>query len=109
MEFDHMLIENNLVLRIDEIKIQPEVASYISHESLSYSDQIEQLAEWLHRAGEYGFVYESIVPLLETLPFKLSGVASVKLLEVGLIFGFKTETEADMKFDRREYRVDKSL
>ncbi|EGH45014.1 hypothetical protein ALO42_102596 [Pseudomonas syringae pv. atrofaciens] len=47
--------------------------------------------------------------LLETLPFKLSGVASVKLLEVGLIFGFKTEAEEDMKFDRREYRVDKSL
>ncbi|RMV01494.1 hypothetical protein ALP19_102237 [Pseudomonas syringae pv. tomato] len=45
--------------------------------------------------------------LLERLPFKLSGRASVKLLEVGLIFGFKTEMEADMKFDRRDCKVGK--
>lgn len=41
MKFNYMLIENNLVLLLDEIKSQPKVASYISHESLSYSDEIE--------------------------------------------------------------------
>ncbi|AZG87697.1 hypothetical protein N032_19625 [Pseudomonas syringae pv. pisi str. PP1] len=107
MKFEYRLIENNLVLLLNEIKSQPEIAFYTSSESLSYSDQVEQLSEWLHDAGEYGLVYESIVSLLERLPFKLSGRTSVKLLEVGLIFGFKTEMEADIKFDRRDCKVGK--
>ncbi|PBQ13401.1 hypothetical protein [Pseudomonas syringae] len=107
MKFDCRLIENNLVLLLNEIKSQPEIAFYTSSESLSYSDQVEQLSEWLHDAGEYGLVYESIVSLLERLPFKLSGRAAVKLLEVGLIFGFKTEMEVDMKFDRRDCKLGK--
>lgn len=38
---------------------------------------------------------------LETLPFRLSGAAAVKLLEVGLLFGFKTERHQDARFDVR--------
>ncbi|KPX33819.1 MULTISPECIES: hypothetical protein [Pseudomonas syringae group] len=101
MKFDYELIENNLDFLLVEIKSQSEVASYFPVESLSYDDQVNQLDEWLHDAGEYGLVYESIVCLLEKFPFKLSGIASIKLLEVGLIFGFKTEMEIDSAFDRR--------
>jgi len=38
---------------------------------------------------------------LKCFPFKLSGKAAIKLLEVSLIFGFKTEPELDKGFDRR--------
>ena len=55
----------------------------------------------MNDAGEYGLVYENVVSKLEASPFKLSGKAAIKLLEVGLIFGFKTESESDKEFDRR--------
>ena len=59
------------------------------------------MTEWLDDAGKYGLVYENVVSMLEVWPFKLSGKAAIKLLEVGLIFGFKTESESDKGFDRR--------
>lgn len=44
---------------------------------------------------------KNVVSMLEVFPFKSSGKAAIKLLEVGLIFGFKTELDSDIGFDRR--------
>lgn len=101
MKADYQLIENNLSFVLAELGSQPEVGSFFPPESLSYQEQIDQLSEWVNDAGEYGLVYENVVPMLEAFPFKLSGKAAIKLLEVGLIFGFKTESESDKEFDRR--------
>lgn len=38
---------------------------------------------------------------LEIFPFKLTGLAAIKLLEVGLLMGFKSDQEVDRLFDRR--------
>ena len=101
MNTDYRLIENNLSFVLAELGSQPEVAWFFSPESLSYQEQIDQLYEWVNDAGEYGLVYENVVSMLEVLPFKLSGKAAIKLPEVGLIFGFKTESASDKGFDRR--------
>ena len=101
MKNDYEFIENNLKFLLDEIKSQPEVASNFPPECLPFEEQVDLLSEWLQEAGEYGLAYESIVSMLEVFPFKLSGGAAIKLLEVGLIFGFKTESEVDRCFDRR--------
>lgn len=86
---------------LNEIRGQPEVAVHFPSEQLSYEAQIEQLTGWLQEAGEYGLVYESIVSMLELFPFNVSGKAAIKLLEVGLKFGFKTDSEIDKEFDWR--------
>lgn len=52
-------------------------------------------------AGEFGLAYETMISLLESFPFMLTGSAAVRLLEVGLIFGFKTDSDDDKAFDRR--------
>ena len=101
MKTDYQLIESNLSFVLAELGSQPEVASFFPAKSLSYQEQIDQLSEWVDDAGEYGLVYENVVSMLEVFPFKLSGKAAIKLLEVGLIFGFKTESESDKGFDRR--------
>jgi len=101
MKIDYAFIEENLGFILREIKEQPEVALHFPPDCISYDEQVHQVGEWLRDSGEYGLVYESIVSALEKFPFKLSGRAAIKLLEVGLIFGFKTESEADRKFDRR--------
>jgi len=101
MKIDYALIEGNLGFILGEIKGQPEVALHFPADGMSYEEQVDQLGEWLQDSGEYGLVYESIVSTLEKFPLKLSGKAAIKLLEVGLIFGFKTESEVDRKFDRR--------
>jgi hypothetical protein len=101
MKTDYRFIENNLSFVLAELGSQPEVGSFFPPESLSYQEQIGQLYEWVNDAGEYGLAYENVVSMLEVLPFKLSGKAAIKLLEVGLIFGFKTDSEADKGFDRR--------
>lgn len=61
---------------------------------------MKQIREFVE-VGEYGIAYESMVAHLEALPFVLSGKAAVSLLELGLLFGFKTEREEDREFDRR--------
>jgi hypothetical protein len=101
MRTDYQLIENNLSFVLAQLGSQPEVASFFPPESLSNQEQIDELSEWLKDAGEYGLVYENVVSMLEMFPFKLSGGAAIKLLEVGLVIGFKTESELDKSFDRR--------
>jgi hypothetical protein len=59
------------------------------------------IEEWICYANELGIAYESMVCSLEQGPFTLSGKAAVALLEVGLLFGFKTDRPEDQPFDRR--------
>ena len=95
------IIEGNLFFLVDELRQQSHVASYFHSEMQSFDEQLAQIDEYLTIAGEYGLSYENIVSLLSTFPFKLSGHAAVKLLEVGLLVGFKTEMPEDAIFDRR--------
>lgn len=49
--------------------------------------------------SEYGLAYEVMVSLLERFDFKISGKSAVRLLEVGLYFGYKTDLESDRDLD----------
>ncbi|MEP9528648.1 hypothetical protein [Xanthomonas euvesicatoria] len=95
------LLKENLSIIILELAKQAEVGKSFSEKEMAYADQIAQMVEWVENAGEYGLAYENIVCLLESYSFILSGSAAVKLLEVGVIFGFKTELDKDERFDRR--------
>jgi hypothetical protein len=95
------IVENNLSLIMKEISAQSEVAVNFPAEQLSYQEWIAQQNEWIEDVGEYGIAYEAIVSALTAYPFVLSGTATVKLLEVGLLFKFKTEDDQDKIFDSR--------
>ncbi|WP_354678907.1 hypothetical protein [Cupriavidus plantarum] len=95
------LIEANLLFVLKELEDQPEIAAYYPATTLSYEDQMAQIHEFIELAGEYGLAYEYIGGALESFPFRLSGTAAIKLLEVGLLMGFKSELESDNRFDRR--------
>jgi hypothetical protein len=95
------LVELNLISVLLEIEAQPEVGAMFPSELQSYSDQITQLREYIEDAAEYGIAYESLVSMLEVFPFKISGPTVIKLLEVALLLGFKTDRAEDAQFDRR--------
>ncbi|WP_115515126.1 MULTISPECIES: hypothetical protein [Xanthomonas] len=101
MNFDAELVEKNLLSIIGELAEQAAVGAEFSRDEMSLSDQIRQMTEWVEDAGEYGLAYENIVCLLEGCPFFLRGLNAVKLLELGLIFGFKTDLDKDGSFDKR--------
>lgn len=50
----------------------------------------------------YGIAYEALIAMLEAFPFPLSSRAAIKLLEVGLLFRFKTARPEDALFDSRK-------
>jgi hypothetical protein len=91
------LIKNNLLIILAELGNQPEVGGKFPPELQSYSEQVEQLREYID-AKEYGIAYESIVAMLEEFEFLLSGPVVIKLLEVGLLMRFKTNRAEDAKF-----------
>ncbi|AZG14884.1 hypothetical protein [Cupriavidus pauculus] len=95
------LIEANLLFVLNELEGQPEIAAYYSTTTLSYEEQMAQIREFIELAGEYGLAYEYIGGALESFPFRVSGAAAIKLLEVGLLMGFKSELDLDKRFDRR--------
>jgi hypothetical protein len=95
------LIEANLLAVLSEIRNQPEVGATFPDDLQSYAEFIEQTREYIEDVGEYGIAYQSLVSTLEGFPFLLSGLAAVKLLEVGLLMKFKTELPEDKLFDNR--------
>lgn len=101
----YKIIENNLLFVLEELEKQTEVAKSYPQTVLSYKDQMAQIREFIDIAGEYGLAYESIVGALELFPFKVTGAAAVKLLEIALLMGFKTEREEDKLFDRRKQGI----
>ena len=94
-------VEHNLIFILAEMEVQIGLANNYPEGGLSFAEEMAQMSEYIHTAGEYGLAYESIIANLETVPFKLSGVAAVRLLEAGLILGFKTERDEDKAFDFR--------
>lgn len=95
------LIESNLLAVLREIRNQPEIGAGFPPDLQTYAEQVEQIREYIEDAGEYGLAYESLVSTLESFPFQLSGAVAIKLLEVGLLFRFKSEMPEDAKFDSR--------
>jgi hypothetical protein len=95
------LIKENLHAVFLEMADQPAVGASYPPNQADFGGHMGLLREWIEDHREYGLAYESIVEALETLPFRLSGAAAVKLLEVGLLFGFKTERHQDARFDVR--------
>ncbi|KVO51916.1 hypothetical protein [Burkholderia stagnalis] len=98
---DNALIEGNLNFILGEMKAQPEIAEHYPPDGLTYEEHLAQIHEFIADAGEYGLAYEYVVGALESMPFRLTGAAAVKLLEIGLLMGFKSEEELDRRFDRR--------
>jgi len=94
-------VRSRLLSILIELERQREVASSYSPGSLPYVDEMRQLREYIELAGEYAIAYESIVATVETHPFRLSGTAAVKLLEVALSMGYKTDRPEDASFDIR--------
>lgn len=94
-------VENRLLEVLSELENQKSVSASYSSEVLPFEEEMKQIREYIEIAGEYGIAYESIVATLETHPFKLSGRSAISLLELALIFKFKTERKKDADFDIR--------
>ncbi|MDR0588474.1 MAG: hypothetical protein LBG61_05835 [Burkholderiales bacterium] len=96
------IFENNLLFILSEIEDQDEVGNTFSSEMLSFSEEKENIREFIEDTGEYGIAYEALVAILETHPFRISSTAAIKLLEVGLLMRYKTESPEDALFDTRK-------
>jgi len=94
-------IKENLNVVLNELKGK---SLDIDPAFLAYPKQIEQIDEWINYADECGIAYESMVALLESEPIEISGAATVRLLEVALVFGFKTDRDEDKPYDFRAER-----
>ena len=94
-------LHHSLNLILQEMRVQTHLASHDSAEGLPFEAEMAQIEEYINLAGEFGVAYEVIVANLERVPFVLSGMASVRLLEVGLLLRFKTERDEDKAFDFR--------
>lgn len=93
-------IYENLRMVLSEMKMQPEIKLFDQVEWASYDETCKQIQEFID-VGECGLAYEYIVGHLEMFPYQLTGSCAIKLLEVGLLMGFKTEQEQDLIYDRR--------
>jgi hypothetical protein len=95
-------IRDRLRMILAEFCEQSHLANHFGGEFLSFNEELEQIREFVEDAGEYGIAYECMVSVLEKVPFALSGKAAVSLLEVGLLFGYKTDRPCDKPYDRRD-------
>jgi hypothetical protein len=89
-------VEANLSFVMREMSAQPEAAD--PKDTVAFEERMSDVREWIEDHGEYGLAYEAMVGELEAGEFRLSGRAAVKLLEVGLLFGFKTTRPQDKRF-----------
>lgn len=101
MSTNFEVIEANLLAILSEIEPQVEIGMTFPESVMKFEDQIVLWREFIIEAGEYGPAYESMVATLEQYPFQISGPTAIRLLELGLIFGFKTTMQKDMCFDIR--------
>ena len=101
MSRDNVFVGKSLTALLEELESQPEMANFFAPDILSYKDTLSNIGEWLGDNGEYGLAYEVMVSLLERFDFKISGKSAVRLLEVGLYFGYKTDLESDHDLDWR--------
>jgi hypothetical protein len=97
----YQILEKNLLSIIDELETQSHLGNKIPSNILSLEEQISQWRELIELAGEYEIAYESIISLLEILPFQLTNITAIKLIEVSLILRYKTDRDEDKIFDSR--------
>lgn len=95
------IVQDRLRALLEEIKKQESLSGHFGGETQSFDEEMEQIREYIEEAGEYAIAYECLVTNLEQVPFVVSGKAAVRLLEVGLVMGYKTEIDHDAMFDRR--------
>ena len=95
-------VETRLLLVLSELEKQRSMASNYRSDVLPFEDDMKQLHEYVESAGEYEIAYESMVATIQAVPFSLSGKAAIALLELGLLFGYKTDLKGDVLFDRRK-------
>jgi hypothetical protein len=98
----YAFIEANLSAVLLEMSAQPEAAD--PEHRAGFEGEMFRVREWIEHHAEYGIAYEAMVATLDAGEFRLSGRAAIKLLEVGLLFGFKTERPKDSRFDARAQR-----
>lgn len=72
------LVRENLAFIHNEMRTQTNLARQYGADSMSFEQEMEQLREYIHDAGEYGLAYESIVVAAEEVPFVFSSRAAVK-------------------------------
>ena len=97
---EEMIVEN-LSAVLAELKSQQDVGDQFPPDQKNFRDTMEDLREWVEDVNEYGLAYEVLVCMLESHPFRISGSAAVKLLEVALLLGYKTTRDEDAMFDIR--------
>lgn len=90
-------VEANLSSVMREMAAQPEAAD--PTDTASFEELMSDVGKWIEDHGQYGIAYEAMVAELESGEFRLSGRAAVKLLEVGLLFGYKTKRPQDKRFN----------
>jgi len=94
------MIEALLLRVLMELEEQSNVSSSYSSDALPFEKEMLQIRECIEM-NEFGLAYETIVATVQIHPFSLTGKTAVALLEVGLLFDYKTERKADEAFDRR--------
>jgi hypothetical protein len=99
-QINYQFIENNLLYIYNEI-LKQDMSNFNKDEFATWKETMEQIYEFIDLAGEYELAYEYIIWQLNNLPYKISGKASIKLLELGLLFKYKTEDDKDKVFDFR--------
>jgi len=95
------LVMRNLRHVLKELAPQTDVGRQFPPTLLAFDETLAQIQEWLEH-GEDGIAYESLVAMLEAHPFSISGPTAIKLLETGLLLGYKTDRREDSTFDRRK-------
>lgn len=96
---DLELVDSNLTRLLDEMASQSSVGEAFDPSFMSFDDHMRSIREYID-AGEAGLAYELIICLLEEYPFVITGPTIVGLVEVALIFGYKTERGKDARFRR---------
>ena len=87
-------IYKRLRLVLAEMESQKHLAASFPAEQLSFNEEMAQIKEFIN-VGEAGPAYEVIVATLEQVPFAILGSAAVALLELGLLFRYKTDRPED--------------
>lgn len=92
----YAFVEANLSSVLREMSAQPEAVDPTDRGR--FEENMSGVRENIEHHAEYGIAYEAMIRELEAGEFRLSGRAAIKLLEVGLLFGFKTERPEDKRF-----------
>ena len=94
------LIRANLVSIFDGLSEQTAAAREFWGSEAESVQALAELRELIFDADEFGLAYEEIVCVCEIGTFVLKGSDAVKLLEIGLLLGYKTARASDEMFGR---------